>query len=164
MCTTLHPSIFCRGYWPSSSNPSEDYYIPPGHLGKLASHSTRHSQRRVHVSEEACRVCFDLRNLEIGASISHTVGTVQASSKRSLNAANAVGILVVANWVGERNSWRPIPTPHGFVNVGCGQSGRLVFSSEAIEGDVIADRVAVAVKAKFVIADSALGTSKYGAH
>lgn len=75
------------------------------HLCNLTPNGTRHSQGRVHVNKETSRVLLNLRNLEVGTSVRNTISAVQTGLEWSLHAADAVGILLIADWVGKSDSW-----------------------------------------------------------
>lgn len=75
------------------------------HLAQLSSDSTCNCQTRMYIGKEAGRIRLNLLDVEVGTSIRLPIGTVQSRSERSLQAADRVGILLVADWIWESKSW-----------------------------------------------------------
>lgn len=96
------------------------------------------------VSKEASRVLLNLTDVETVSGIL-SVGQ-QASLERTLLAANAAADTVAdINGVGESNSGRTRSTLSSLVDVCGGCGGRLVLAAEAVNLNVVADEVQLAV-------------------
>jgi len=114
------------------------------HLSELSANSSRNSQARVSISEETAGVLFDLADVESVSGIL-SVGQ-QASLEGTLLAANAAANTIAnINGVGESNSGRTGSTLGSLVNVCGGCGGRLVLAAEAVDLNVVADQVQLAV-------------------
>lgn len=98
----------------------------------------------MYISKEASWVSLNLRDLESSTGI-NAVCAVDTSSEGTLDATDGVGVLLVAYWVWEGDSWWAGLASCGFVDVGCADGWGLVVASEAIESDVEADGVGVLV-------------------
>jgi hypothetical protein len=123
---------------------SGHHYELPNHLGELSANSTGDSQARVGVSKETAGVLLNLADVEtIGSILS--VGQ-QASLEGTLLAANAAADTIAdVNGVGESDSGRTRSTLGSLVDV-CGScGGRLVLATEAVDLNVVADQVQLAV-------------------
>lgn len=97
-------------------------FLRPRRLCNLPSNSTWDCQRRVCISEEPSGVCLDLRHLEGGTCV-YTIGVVNTSCEGSLDAADTVGVLLIANRVGERNPWWASGTLCSLMDMGSGEGG-----------------------------------------
>lgn len=92
-------------------------------LSKLTTDSTWHSQAGVNISVECRWVVFDLLDIEASTCVGSGTSGVDSSSERPLDAANAVGILLISDWVGKCDSWWARKTLGRLMNVCSSQSG-----------------------------------------
>ena len=97
-------------------------HVSRAHLCKLSPYSAWNSQGRVRIAEEACGVRLDLLDMKTRTSV-HTSSAINASLEGSLEATNAVHVLLIANWIWERNSWWTIGTLDTLVDVGSSVGG-----------------------------------------
>lgn len=92
------------------------------YLSKLTTNSTWHSQAGVNISIECRWVVFDLLNVESSTCVCSSTSSVESGSERSLDAADAIGILLISDWVGECDPWWARETFARLVNVRGSQS------------------------------------------
>lgn len=101
-------------------------------LSKLPPDNPQRKQRRMSISEEPSRILLDLRDLEAGSRIgTRRRGQLDARGKRPGQAADTDAALVIADRVGECESWRAGGAAEPFVDVSGGFGG----------GGVVADYV-----------------------
>lgn len=131
---------------------------PLHHLCKLTTNSARHRQARVHIREEATWVLLDLPDVERRARV---LGGAVEHSEWPLLTPKRDGLLLVSDGVGKGDARRSTGALIGLVDVGRRQSRGLVASLEAVQGDVPADEVLVAVDTQLVLA---LGSLEVGKH
>lgn len=127
---------------------------------KLTPDSSRNSKTGVHVGEEALRVVFNLRYHEscTGIDAIHN----HAGRERPSEAAQADPLVWVSRHylrVRERETGRSGETFASLVNMGGRLRRALVLAAEAVEGDVVANDVLIAVDAVVVEADGAWQTA-----
>lgn len=99
----------------------------------------------MRIGEEARRVRLDLRNREPSTSIGNIIRAFNTSGERTGETSRAVTHGVVASGVGEGDTRRARAADGSFVDVCCGVGWGAVVAGYAVEGDVIADGVGLAV-------------------
>ena len=116
---------------------------------QLATHGTRHGERRVNISIVRLGVLLNLPNME-PISLIRTTSSLNTRLKRASQAPKANALIAIArsDRVGERQTRRASIARNVIVDVGGGDGGRLVVAFEAVEGDVVADGVVVGVDAE----------------
>lgn len=108
----------------------------------------------MRVGEELLGVLLDLFESEAYTSVLAVLD--HTGAEWALETADSVAALLVADGVGEGDTWRSRLALDSLVDVGGSVGGRLVVTSEAIQGDVVADDILVRVDAKLEEALAAL--------
>lgn len=109
----------------------------------------------MHIDEECSGVGFDLLDVESSTSISGCAGDIETSLERSSHATDSppdTAVSVDGDRVGEGNSGRAALSTGGLVKVRSSDGRTGVVATEAVQGDVVTDGVAVAVEAEEVCA------------
>ena len=117
----------------------------------------------MHITEERLGAVFDLRYLEPIRKIKAGLFIRNTNLERTCQAALTTSLIAIARtarvWEGE--SWWASSAHGRFVDVRRGICCGFVFTAEAIQTDVVADLVLLAVNAERIVPDCALWISKY---
>ena len=112
----------------------------------------------MHIAEETFRVLLNLLDFEAVGGILASRWINNTSLERTLQTANAATLITLSGSLGVREgkTWWAGLALWCLVNMGGSVSRRLVRSTEAVEVDVIAYGILLAVNREVVIADRTL--------